>query len=227
MLKDYGFTELHEMYVTQGLSLSAIAARTGASLSKISPKLKRLGIEVRPKGNIYGKDPVKYHLLTKEFLTEEYVNKKKTYDQIAAEVGCGSTNVYHLVKKFNLPVRPRGELLKGRVYSPETLEKMAQGQMGKMLGENNPKWKGGVSTDSTQIRKKAIYYTFRQRVLRFKGKVCAHCGVDLISPCPCCNVKPVRHVHHLQSFADFPDLRFDSNNAIVLCEKCHRAEHKK
>jgi hypothetical protein len=227
MLKDYGFTELHEMYITQGLPLSAIALRTGSAISKISAKMKRLGIEVRPKGNIYGKEPVKYHLLTKEFLTEEYVTNQKTYEQIAIEVGCSDSHIWYLVKKFGITGRLRGATLKGRVYSLETLEKMAQGQMGKMLGENNPRWKGGVSTDATQIRKKAIYYTFRQRVLRFKGKVCAHCGVDLISPCPCCNVKPVRHVHHLQSFADFPELRFDSNNAIVLCEKCHRAEHKK
>lgn len=39
--------------------------------------------------------------------------------------------------------------------------------------------------------------------------------------CKCRNRRQLE-VHHLLRWQDFPALRFDPNNAILLCKKCHK-----
>jgi len=39
--------------------------------------------------------------------------------------------------------------------------------------------------------------------------------------CQCCGTRKRRHVHHKFSASYFPELRFDPNNGVVLCERCH------
>ena len=37
----------------------------------------------------------------------------------------------------------------------------------------------------------------------------------------------VLHAHHIKSWNKFPKDRYDRNNGIVLCLKCHNAFHRK
>lgn len=40
--------------------------------------------------------------------------------------------------------------------------------------------------------------------------------------CQCCGVYGVElHAHHVKSYKDFPDLRFEVSNGLTLCYKCH------
>ena len=45
--------------------------------------------------------------------------------------------------------------------------------------------------------------------------------------CQVCNSRKKRHAHHLNHAAYFIDKRFDVDNGICLCAKCHSIFHNK
>ena len=78
------------------------------------------------------------------------------------------------------------------------------------LGENNPSWKGGVSSLRDRIRSSREYKKFRESVLEKDNHKCIICGssVDL-------------QVHHIYPFALFPDDRMRVEHAATLCADHH------
>ena len=65
--------------------------------------------------------------------------------------------------------------------------------------------------------KKRLNYSYRQwrkKVLERDGYKCQKCGST-----------EKLNVHHIKSFAEFPDEREKIENGITLCEKCHRKLH--
>lgn len=65
--------------------------------------------------------------------------------------------------------------------------------------------------------KKRNNYQYRQWRLRIlkRDKCCQQCG----------NMDDLE-VHHIKHFSEYPELRTDDNNGIVLCRKCHRNLHR-
>ena len=55
---------------------------------------------------------------------------------------------------------------------------------------------------------------WRESVMERDGYVCQECGAteDL-------------EAHHIKSFAEYPELRYDIDNGITLCHKCHNMLH--
>jgi hypothetical protein len=71
-----------------------------------------------------------------------------------------------------------------------------------------------------ETAKKRISYEYRkwrESVLIRDGYTCKNCGAK----------EKVMNVHHIKPFSNYVDLRYDINNGVSLCEKCHRAIHKK
>lgn len=60
------------------------------------------------------------------------------------------------------------------------------------------------------------YFNWRSDVLCRDNWKCQHCGL----------VGDELHCHHILSYANNPLLRFDVNNGISLCKKCHYELHK-
>ena len=82
------------------------------------------------------------------------------------------------------------------------------------------RWRGSKG----QIR----YKTWRNAVFQLnKGKV----GLSKYYVCEKCNKKRkttrVLHDHHIKSWDKFPKDRYDRNNGVVLCIKCHNTFHRK
>jgi|GEM_PF-1143934 len=62
----------------------------------------------------------------------------------------------------------------------------------------------------------ARYYAWTEAVIARDGLRCARCGETDVS---------LLQTHHIQDWKDFPDLRYDPDNGIVLCLDCHASKH--
>lgn len=79
-------------------------------------------------------------------------------------------------------------------------------------GENHPNWKGGITPYKKALRQCQDYNEWRTMVFKRDNYLCQVC-LD--------KSKNELRVHHLYSFADYPNLRFSINNGIVCCKQCH------
>lgn len=111
------------------------------------------------------------------------------------------------------------ESLKGKIVSKETRIKQSNSHIGIpqpwKLGSNNPSWKGGISSENHKIRHSLEYKKWRRECLlrdNFTCQISGQYGGKL-------------EVHHINNFADFPELRFDINNGIVISKEIHDKFH--
>ena len=79
-------------------------------------------------------------------------------------------------------------------------------------GELNPNWKGGLTSQNGLIRASARFQEWRQAVFERDNWTCQDCrkrGGDL-------------EAHHIRTFSEYPELRFDISNGRTLCLECHK-----
>lgn len=92
--------------------------------------------------------------------------------------------------------------------SPETRERISASKK----GVKNPAWRGGRSSERTNIYNSPDYKQWRMHVLvrdNFTCQACGHYGGRL-------------EIDHEMPFSLFPDLRLEILNGRVLCKPCHR-----
>ena len=94
-----------------------------------------------------------------------------------------------------------------RKLSEETKAKIGESQR----GSKHHNWKGGVTYPIFALRKTKLYRHWRNTVLERDGYQCTKCsGSDTRLD-----------AHHIKSFTHFPELRFDVDNGITVCVRCH------
>lgn len=80
--------------------------------------------------------------------------------------------------------------------------------------EKHWNWQGGISI--TQDKKDSVEYKkWRQQVYERDNYKCTKCGN-----------KNNLNAHHIKSWKHHPELRYDINNGITLCEECHIKLHQ-
>ncbi|MDV3470874.1 HNH endonuclease [Elizabethkingia anophelis] len=84
-------------------------------------------------------------------------------------------------------------------------------------GELHWNWKGGISNENAIIRGSSKMRTWRLKVYEKDNYTCQHCH----------KIDVELNAHHIYSFAEYPELRFDVSNGITLCKPCHIKEHKR
>lgn len=165
-------------------------------------------------------------LQNKEWLEDQYYNKRKSMKQISKEIGCGETRVYTKMDEFGITRRKISEALTGLPKSDEHTEKIRARMVNRWRGENNPRWKGGIYRKSLEPRFNGEYVSWRKKVkLKYRNH-CVECNRLLGVICKCCDQKIQFHVHHIKSVIKYPNLIFDVNNGILLCYSCHQKKHQ-
>jgi hypothetical protein len=84
-----------------------------------------------------------------------------------------------------------------------------------VTGENHPNWKGGITPINHKIRDSLKMREWIKKILERDNYTCQICGTRG------CHL----HIHHIKSFSNFSELRFDINNGQTLCKECHYNVH--
>jgi len=212
--------ELKRLY--ERLSTAAIGELLGWDAETIRKRLKKLGATMRRRGSVRTFTP------SREELEAEYQNHSMR--QIAEKYGVGETVVWKRLKEFGIKLHDYengGHRLKpGRIFSLEHRRNISLSMRGK-VGPLNRNWKGGKTAENIRLRGSIEYREWKAAALLLRGYKCQDCGVRDRTVCECCGTQVVLHVHHVESFAKFPERRFDPHNSEVLCPKCHRSRHRR
>ena len=101
----------------------------------------------------------------------------------------------------------------GRKFPPEFGEKISKAQRGKSptyFGASHWNWKGGITKKDKYLRQK-FRKTIGRDVLKRDNYTCQVCS----------STKNYLHVDHIKEWSKYPEDRFNPENCITLCYKCH------
>jgi hypothetical protein len=137
-------------------------------------------------------------------------------------------------KQSKETIQKRIDKMTGQKRTAETREKMSKAKLGSKLteqhkmnisighlglnkGEKHCNWKGGVVPENKKTRSGTKFKKWRLMVFNRDNYICQKCkdrGTEL-------------NPHHIYNFSEYKELRFDINNGITFCRKCHYKFHKK
>jgi len=102
---------------------------------------------------------------------------------------------------------------KGKKLSDITKKKIGDAHR----GEKSYLWKGGITPLHTKIRMSLEYKLWKKSVFEKDNFTCQKYrirGGELVA-------------HHINNFAEYPEIQLAIDNGITLSEKAHRDFHKK
>lgn len=157
----------------------------------------------------------KFNKPIKELLEDLYINKMMPTRKISAEIGLSKGKVSEWLKKYNIEIRYGSEAIETQwINNIERREAQS-----KMLIKNfNITKSEGRFEDYSEYRKTPEYSNWRLNVWARDNFSCIKCGKKR-------NSETMINAHHLNSFKNNIEARFDVDNGVTLCEDCHIRFH--
>lgn len=139
----------------------------------------------------------------------------------------GHSNKSWLGKKHTEETKAKmraARLKNNPMHNPDVVAKRSATLIknGTFAKENSNNWKGGITPEQILVRNSKEMGIWRNSIFVRDDHTCQHCG-DRCGK----GIDVYLHAHHIKGFAEYPKLRFDVNNGITLCKKCHYEEHTK
>lgn len=101
----------------------------------------------------------------------------------------------------------------GKRTPDETRRKMSVAQKLVISEGRHNFYKHGRSSANKAARNNVEYKIWRSAVFQRDEWLCQTCRL---------RENNKLHAHHIKSWIDYPELRFDVNNGVTLCENCHK-----
>lgn len=184
----------------------------------------------------------------KSWLYEQYIINKRDCNNIAKEVNRDPKTIWSWINKFGIQTRKRGAESStgtfkknhkygiGRIQSESTKEKIRQARLIDghvpylkdgihwLKHENavSPNYKGGITPERQKIYSSIEWSNCVLEVWKRDNATCQNCGKHQND-----DRNNKFHIHHIKSFAEYPELRTKTENLILLCPKCHKKQHQK
>lgn len=83
-------------------------------------------------------------------------------------------------------------------------------------GKTHWNWKGGITSEQEKLRKSIESKNWRRLIFIRDDFTCQYCK----------QIGGKLRAHHIKLWSKYPDLRFEIENGITLCEFCHKEIHK-
>jgi len=115
------------------------------------------------------------------------------------------------ISKLNKGKAPWNRGAKLPPLAMEHRRKISVALRGKYIGDKNSSWRGGSSAANKLLRSSSAFKEWRESIFCRDNFTCCSCGKR----------GGELHPHHIKSFAEFPELRFEKSNGQTLCKPCH------
>ena len=201
--------QLSKLYCKDKKEVVEIATICNCSVSCIYVRFQKYNIKLRKL------------VINDEQLSRLYSKERKSLVQTASYFNCGATTIARHLKKLGIKSRkPSDYKMSSKTKLKISLSKKDRPNNSptkfkkndvRLIGKNNPAWRGGVTSLNHKIRNSTESDLWKKLVLSRDNWTCQSCGKRGGN----------LEVHHIKSFKKYPKLRFDIINGITYCKKCH------
>ena len=202
---------LYNEYIIKGRQADDIANEFSINIRTLREWISKFALVK------YGKLKIE---LNKEDLYNMYFIKHMTSEEIAKTYNTTGNAVISLLKEYGYTIPSRSKLLNIYYHKKGGIEKTRKTQS---TMENRIKSScrqhgipieefNGFSTSEQRLARNNTYYKEWIRKVFERDNY----------TCQCCGKRGGNlNAHHLYNFSEYKDLRYNINNGITLCEKCH------
>jgi len=120
-------------------------------------------------------------------------------------------------KKMSDAQKGRLSSFKGKRHTEETKKILSKLRKGKYCGEKSSNWKGGITPKNLKIRNSIEMNLWREAVFARDNFTDQKTGIK----------GGKLHAHHIQNFAQYPELRTSIENGITFSKESHKQFHKR